>query len=177
MNENASRRFGPATIGLHWLSAVVVLTAFGFGVAAARGGGDYLWRIDVHQTVGAAVFALVVFRLAARLWGRRPGPDGELGPIERRVATGTEIGMYILLAGQPVLGWLAVNAAGLPPEIGGIVLRAPVSTDPELYTTLRDLHAVTGYTLIAVAAAHALAVLFHAVVRRDGVLGRMLPGR
>ncbi|MGW5309441.1 cytochrome b [Nocardia thailandica] len=177
VNDDASRRFGPASMLLHWLSVPVVLLAFGFGVAAARGGGDYTWRMDVHQAAGTAVFALVVARAAARLWGRGPGPDAALGPLERRVATLTEILMYALLAAQPVVGWLAACAAGLPPRIGAVTVRAPVPVDPALYATLRDVHAVTGYSLVAVAAAHVLAVLFHAVIRRDGVLARMVPGR
>lgn len=85
------------------------------------------------------------------------------------------LGLYALMIGLPLLGWLTLSAAGKPIPFFGLELPALIGADKKLAGDLKELHetlAVAGYWLIGL---HAAAALFHQYVRRDGTLQRMLP--
>jgi cytochrome b561 len=50
-----------------------------------------------------------------------------------------------------------------------------VPRDPDLFAALRTVHKILSRLLIAVVALHIGAVIYHDVLRRDGVLRRMWP--
>ena len=83
-----------------------------------------------------------------------------------------------MLFAQPLVGWGMSSAAGYP-----IVLFGPVHLFPILphsvmiYAALRKTHTVIAYLFILAFLAHFGAVLFHTLIVRDGLLGRMLPWR
>ncbi len=98
-----------------------------------------------------------------------------LGPRMRRFARLGQGALYALLLAVPVLGWLAGQAAAGPvPTTLFLVIPVPHVLDPNpaLYAWLRPVHQFAAYTLIALAAAHALLALKH---HREGlpVLARM----
>lgn len=173
-----SGRFDLLARVLHWLMVVLVVAALLLGVSMVRSPDKYETLLALHKSVGIGVLVLGVLRIANRLLRRGPGPLATLGPVERVFAVGSEILMYGLFLAQPVLGWVLASAAGMEVRVLDLVtLPALVDPNPELYTDLRDLHTVLAYVLLAVFTAHVCAIVFHALVLRDGLLDRMLFGR
>ncbi|WP_433664907.1 cytochrome b [Nocardia sp. CA-128927] len=171
-------RFDALTRVVHWLMAALVVTALIAGAGMVHWWGETMALRTLHMTVGVGVLAFAVVRVVNRLLRRGPGAFARLGPIERWVATGSEILMYALLLAQPLIGWAMVSASGGEVRLaGGIELPALVSTDWQLYERLRSLHTYFGYALLVVFTAHICAIAFHALVLRDGLLSRMLFGR
>jgi cytochrome b561 len=161
---------------LHWITAVLLLILIGLGVSMTRWIPDdqkirvYSW----HEWVGITVFALTAIRLMWRLTHRAPPID--VPAWEKLVAGAVYVAMYLILIAQPIVGWLMSTAFGFPVVYLGLIpVPAPVSEDRELAERLQGVHETLAYLLAALFIAHVTGVLYHHLVRRDGVLSRMLP--
>lgn len=76
----------------------------------------------------------------------------------------------------PLSGWLAVNSAGRPVKLLGLVyLPSLVAKDQALHERIDSLHVALAWVLAAVVVVHVLAALKHHFIDRDDVLVRMLP--
>jgi cytochrome b561 len=171
-------RLPAPTIMLHWLSALAVAVAF--AVAWTRAilddPGPRAALLSVHPCVGLVVLALLLARVGARLATLRDWPASPLPRVMRRVATATHLALYALLLAQPLLGWALANAHGHDVRLPGLSpFPKLVATDPDLADTLDSWHAGLAWVLAGAIAMHALAALYHHFLRRDDVLGAMLP--
>jgi cytochrome b561 len=161
---------------LHWITAVLLLILFGLGVSMTRWVPDeqkirvYSW----HEWVGLTVFALT----AVRLWWRlgHPPPPIDVSKWERVAAGAVYAAMYLILFAQPIVGWLMSTAIGFPVVYLGLIpLPAPVPEDRDLAERLDVVHVSLAIALAGLFAAHLAGVLYHHLIRRDGILSRMIP--
>jgi len=163
---------------LHWITASLLVLSFGLGLSMTRFIGDDL-KIRVygwHEWVGVTIFAATIARLVWRL-GHRP-PPLDVPWVERVGAGSVYVAMYVVLLAQPIVGWLMSTAFGFPVVYLGLVpLPQIVEVDRDLAARLQQIHFALAMTLVALFAAHIAGVLYHHLIRQDGVLGRMLPGR
>lgn len=175
--ENGDRYDG-VTIGFHWLTALLVVVLFGTAWAWNNAPRTLHLRQPLetlHVSLGIAFAAVIVARLAWRLVGRRrlPGIEPGIAGLLSRAVHG---GLYLLLAVQVALGfglrWLQGEAFAF---FGLFTMPPLMSPDRRLAHMLEDLHNLAGWTIVIVAGGHAAAALVHHFVRRDAVLGRMLP--
>jgi cytochrome b561 len=154
----------------------LLLVLFGLGVSMTRWVPDerkvqvYSW----HEWAGITVFALTAVRLWWRL--RHPPPPIDVPQWEKVVAGAVYVAIYLVLIGQPVVGWLMSTAFGFPVVYLGVLpLPAPVSEDRALAERLQGVHDLLALTLLLLFALHLGGVLYHHLIRRDAVLSRMLP--
>lgn len=172
------RRYPALSIGLHWLSALAVATAF--AVAWSRAALDEpqprALLMAVHQGAGLLVMALLLVRIGARLASFRGMPKAPLPRLMRLTAFATHLALYALLLAMPLLGWALTNAHGHDVRFPGLpVFPAMVEADTDLAETLESWHVGLAWVLGGLIVAHAGAALFHHFVRKDGVLRSMLP--
>ncbi|MFF3291267.1 cytochrome b [Streptomyces sp. NPDC003023] len=158
---------------LHWVMAVAIVSMLFIGAAMVASLGDYRLLLSVHKPLGVAVLALAVIRLVNRFTHRAPPHPPSMSRVERWSATASESLMYGLMVAQPLIGWAMVSASDTPLVVGGVRLPAIAPADPALFAALREAHLVFGYALFLLFTLHMLAVLFHVLVLRDGLLGRM----
>ncbi len=163
---------------LHWLTAILLVGSFALGISMTRFVGDdqklrvYGW----HEWVGVTIFAVTLARLVWRLVHRPP--PLELPWIERVGARSVYAAMYVVLLVQPIVGWVMSTAFGFPVVYLGLVpLPQIVEADRELAERLQPIHFSLAMVLVALFAAHMGGVLFHHLIRQDGILQRMLPGQ
>ncbi|WP_431970633.1 cytochrome b [Nocardia sp. bgisy134] len=172
--DTGATRFGLPGRILHWTMAVLIITMIGIGAAMVGYLGHYGTLLTWHKTLGVAILALAVVRIAYRIRHRPPPQIETMARPERLVAAGSEILMYALFLLQPIVGWAVVSASGIPIHIlGGFRIPAIAPTDPELYAALRTVHGLLAYALLLALTAHVCAVIFHAAVLRDNLLHRM----
>ena len=164
--------------GLHWLAALLVAMLFGVGLYMTRLEFSD-WKVRVyawHEWTGLVVFVLTGVRLA---W-RRFHPAPPLPPsawIEQAAASATHAILYALMFVLPILGFLGTNAFGFKVVWFGLVeLPDPIGKNEALGRVLLATHAWLAYAMMALAAIHIGAALYHHFGRRDGILRRMLPG-
>jgi cytochrome b561 len=168
----AARRFHWWTFGLLAVQIPVGLFMVRYGAAtdfAEPTGKLY----DGHKVLGLVILLLVAARLIYRLVRGAPAAEPTLKPWERIVSHATHWAIYALLIIVPLLGWLAISYYG-PFAPFGIPLPALAAQDDARATQVFFLHMVAAYVLIVLLAMHVGAALQHYLIKRDGVLRRML---
>jgi cytochrome b561 len=171
-------RCGPLTIGLHWLMVLqlsAVYACINLTNLFPNGSDPQVALESWHFMLGLSVLALVLIRIAARLSSPTPALMPGTPAWQHRVAGLTHLALYALLLGMPVLGWLALAAAGKPVPFFGAELPPLIGKSAPLASSLKRVHetvGVIGYYLIGV---HVAAALYHHYVVRDGTIMRMLP--
>jgi cytochrome b561 len=163
---------------LHWLTAAMVLTMLGIGVAMVASLGDYHRLVSIHRPLGIAILIVVAIRFVNRQFSTLPPFPAGMSSQERFVAHASEVLLYTLLFLLPLTGWGMLSAARFP-----IVLYGPLHLPPilphsvMLYAFLRRTHTVLAYLLFLAFIAHLAAILFHTLVVRDRLFSRMAPWR
>ena len=168
-------RHDPATIALHWISALLVIALWTIGQTVDVFPNGPL-RIDyrsVHIVLGVTLGALLLVRLGWRLTRRETLPPIDHGLL-LAIARITHWLLYALLIAAVVLGIANVWVRG---DVILNLFQVP-PYDPG-NRTLRQLvggwHALAANAVLIVAGVHAAAALFHHYVLRDATLRRMLP--
>lgn len=173
-------RYNRLSILLHWLTALLFVAVYAtieLREIFPKGSVPREAMKSAHFMLGLSIFALAWLRVAGRLvW---PAPRVEPPPArwQRFLAGATHIGLYLLMFGMPLAGWLILSAEGKPIPYFGLTLPPLVGPNEVLAERVEELHELggtIGYFLIGL---HTLAALVHHYLLRDFVLARMLPAR
>jgi cytochrome b561 len=172
-------RYGKPAVLLHWLMAILIITAFALGVIMTDIAGvtpTKLKYFSWHKWLGVTVLGLAALRLLWRLTHRLPAYLDTM-PVWQQKAAGALHGLlYVLMFAVPLSGYFYSLAAGVPVVYLGILpLPVLIEPNPELKPLLKILHYSLNMTLLAAVCLHVLAVLKHHFIDRDGVFKRMLP--
>jgi cytochrome b561 len=160
----------------HWLTAALVLTILGIGVAMVASLADYHRLVSIHRPLGILILIVVVIRFFNRRYSTLPPFPATMSPQERTIASGSEVFLYALLILQPLVGWGMLSAASYPITLYGSIHLFPILPHSVmLYAVFRKTHTVLAYVLFLMFLAHFGAVLFHSWVLRDGTFSRMAP--
>ncbi|MFM0195170.1 cytochrome b [Paraburkholderia strydomiana] len=172
-------RYHGAAIALHWLIAVLIVGGFYLGWIMTDIPGftpTKLKYFSWHKWIGVTVLMLAVARVLWRATHRAPALDSATPAWQKAAAHAVHGLLYLLMLAIPVSGYLYSSAAGIQVVYLGIVpLPTFIGPDQALKATLRTVHVLLNYTLLALVAMHVLAALKHQFVDRDGLLARMIP--
>jgi cytochrome b561 len=174
------QRYTTVAIVLHWLIAAAVAFQVYWGwtmQSLPKGAGTV--RVDafnLHKSVGIAVLLLMVARLVWRLTHRPPALPASVPEWQHRAAALNHGLLYVLAIAQPLTGLLGSAYSGFPIRFFGIRLPSLVQKSEAAKELLSELHLWLSWLLVALIALHVAAALKHALVDRDGLLRRMLPG-
>lgn len=176
--STSANRYSLRSILLHWITVIAIFAAVGLGLRLEHppeGWGDTLYRL--HWSFGMTVLFLVVLRVINRLKTPPPAPYAGLTPMERKLSVSVHHLLYVLMVVVPVLGWLGKSAYGGPITIFGLFdMPALLSPNEDTAKRLLGLHKIAVKVLMLTIALHIAGALNHALIKRDGVLRRMLPG-
>ena len=171
-------RYGTVAQLFHWLTAGLVLAAF---LVAEGGPPSRVYgeanaaALQLHESLGLAVFALVVGRLIWRLFDRHPqspAMPGWMG-ISSKATHRALYGLLIAVPGTAILGaWFD----GHPITVHGLGSVGPFFATSDLGASLAGIHGTLGDLMMWLAGLHATAALYHHFFLRDRVLKTMLPG-
>ena len=171
-------RYDSFAITLHWLTALLVLTQF--GLAELWGFAPRPTRhlmIVAHMSFGILLTLVLIVRIAWRLTPGHQVRAATAGWVELASKT-VQYVLYGLLAAQAVLGFVLRWSGNEAMSFFGLPIPPPFAPfSKPAHHLVGEAHNWIGWTIIILAAGHALAALFHHFVLRDDVLWRMLPGR
>ncbi|WP_269584004.1 cytochrome b [Roseibium sp. Sym1] len=174
---NAVERYSLIARSIHWLTALMVLTMVPAGLVMIRieGGALQNQLFDFHRSVGIVLMLLTVLRLAYRLT-HPPAPLPDSMPHWQKLAAkATHVFLYGFLLVNPFLGWVATSAYGAKISVFGLyTMPALIAKDRALSEQLFQVHLALGLLFTAAVLLHIAAALYHGLVRRDGVLSRMI---
>lgn len=179
-------RYTRTAIVLHWLVALGILVNL-FLVWTVDYAPDDRQRamIDLHKSIGITVFGLALLRVLWRYSHRPPELPQGFARWEHVLSHSAHVGLYIVMIGLPVTGWLHDSgwkaAAEHPlllfqsipfPRAGWIMTMEPVAREHahKLYGSIHELLGTVLYVLLGL---HLAGALKHQFIDRQPVLGRM----
>lgn len=173
------QRYHPALVALHWLMALMILLSLVAGTLLLANlppdSPDKVSGLAGHMTIGIAIGVLLLIRLAVRLSTSHP-PDATTGnALLDRIGRWTHWTFYLLVAGMVISGLgMAFGADLFSIVYGGAAETLP----PELQELPPRIgHGIISKALIALIALHVAAALYHQIILKDRLLGRMWFGR
>lgn len=173
------RRYTAPARAMHWLVVLILAVSIPVGLwMVYLEPADEAFKLrlyNIHESLGVTVFVVVVLRLIyRRLVPPPPLPEGT--PALIHLAAGvTHMALYALLLIQPVLGFLGTNAWGFPFRWFGLFgVPSPIGRQETLAPILSALHWWGAAALILLVGGHLTGVAYHMLIRRDGLLRRML---
>jgi cytochrome b561 len=171
-------RYTPTAISLHWVMALMILSAFALGLymTELQLSPTKLKLYSWHKWLGVTIFLVAIARLLWRITHAVPRvPDSTPG-WQRAAAAFTHWVIYALLIAIPISGWLMSSASGFQVVYFGMLpLPDLLHKDKALAEQLKVVHETLNYTLMALLVLHVGAALKHHLLDRDEVLHRMLP--
>ena len=181
MSLKNTDRWGTTSQLLHWTIAVLILSigAVGLVMGELPRSPKWFWVYTLHKSLGLTVLALVLVRIAWRLYAGAPPPVEGTPRWQARLASLTHGAIYVLILAMPLSGWLYDSASGLRPFRWFGLAEVPKLSPPHeaLADAMHETHELLFWVLIALVIGHAGAALYHHFVRRDATLARMLPRR
>jgi cytochrome b561 len=178
MASEMTAGYSPAQRGLHWATAVVVFLLLPVGVLMTNlGQGGFTNALyEMHKSVGILALVIVLFRLGVRLLRGAPPPEPSLTPWERTVSEIVHKALYGLVLVMPLLGYAGTAMCCAPVKLFWLVpIPIPLSGSEATVKLIFTLHELGGWILAGLVAMHVAGAFWHLIVRRDGVMARMLP--
>lgn len=176
--KNNSATWGSLSIGLHWLTLILILglVLVGLIMTELPNGPQKIQIYALHKSTGLTVLGLTAIRLLWRLFSKTPEVLANTPAWQVLVAKSTHAALYLLLFAMPISGWLYNSAAGFPLKYFGLFkLPKLAGYDPELKQLALDIHETLFYMLALLILLHAAAALKHHYQDKDNTLTRMLP--
>ncbi|MEW2913356.1 cytochrome b/b6 domain-containing protein [Leisingera sp. JC11] len=191
---NTFSSYGSVAKGFHWLTALLIFSAFPLGYFANGlaheiqspgfdGSQAVIERatllFSMHKTIGVAVFFTALLRI---LWALSQPKPGLLHPGRKAEALAAEMVHWLLygsLVAVPLTGWIHHAATtGFAPIWWPFGQSLPfVPKSDHVAGFFGGLHWLLVWTLAAALGLHIAGALKHHAVDRDSTLRRMLPGR
>jgi len=94
---------------------------------------------------------------------------------ERWSATAVHLGLYAVMIGLPVTGFLAATSLTVPVPVFGLFELPPMATSPRLHEAGEEAHEFLVGLAVFLIFFHVIGTVWHIVIRRDGIAGRMIP--
>lgn len=161
---------------IHWLSALTVFSLFGLG----------FWMVDLtyysewykiaphwHKSIGLILFALTLFRIIWKILTKAPKIEGQTW--EKTAAEIAHGLLYVLLFATFISGYMISTADGRGIEIFNLFTLPGLGSIIENQEDIAgEVHFYLTYSLIGLAALHAMAALKHHFVNKDNTLKKMV---
>lgn len=171
------KRFTAPQRLLHWLMAICILSMLFIGVGmVSTVTARYLTLVQIHKPLGIAILVLALIRLSFRFVFRAPALPADMPGPMRLAAELSQYVLYALMIGMPLIGWGMLSAASYPVVLfGSVHLPSILPVSPSLHTLLWRAHYYLAFAFFVTILMHIAAILFHKLVRNDGVFEAMAP--
>lgn len=182
--QNTATSFGSVTRTLHWLTALLILTAIPLGLIANQLPADAasmatkVQLFSIHKTLGLAAFLIGLARILWALTQRHPAPLHPNRRAELSLAAAIHWLLYISLVAVPLTGWIHHAAvSGFAPILWPFGQDLPFIAKSETTAAIfGGAHWVFTKLLAASILLHIAGALKHHFIDKDATLRRMLAG-
>jgi cytochrome b561 len=160
---------------LHWLMAICILSMLFIGVGmVSTVAPKYLTLVQIHKPLGIAILVLALIRLTLRIVYGAPALPVDLPEPMKLAANLSQYIFYALMIAMPLIGWAMLSAASYPVVLfGSVHLPSILPLSPSLHTLLWHAHYYLAFAFFALILMHVAAILFHKLIRNDGVFETM----
>lgn len=183
--RNTDRHYGTVAKSFHWLTALLIFSAFGlgyYGDNAPKQTEAEIARValvfSIHKTVGIAAFFVALARILWAFSNPKPGLMHPERRLENLAAQVVHWMLYVSLVLVPLSGWMHHAATeGFAPILWPLGQNLPLI--PKSFAVAEFFgawHLVFTKVLLASLILHVLGALKHHVIDKDATLRRMLSG-
>ena len=135
----------------------------------------YVTAPFLHKSFGLTLLFIMLLRVLWIIRNQTPEPILSHTGFERAAARIAHLGLYVLLFGTMISGYLISTADGRPISVfGWFEVPAAISGLPRQEDIAGAFHYYLAFSVMALAALHALAALKHHFMDKDRTLRRML---
>lgn len=180
-HEADTQRYDRILVLLHWLLALALIGQLVLGLwmvdlpkepPGYRGG----W-FNVHKSIGLVIAVFIVWRLGWRISHPVPAAVAASGTRQHIVSKLNHGLMYVCMVAMPLSGFIGSNFSQYPIKFFGNTLPRLFEPQPDMKALLSEVHELFAFLFMALIALHLAAVVWHVLVKRDGLLQRMSWGR
>ncbi|MEM6638114.1 MAG: cytochrome b [Pseudomonadota bacterium] len=179
---NSEQGYGTLTKLLHWCIVILfamqfvggnIMTSIGFNSSfAGISTNDYY---NWHKSLGLVALFVAVMRIINRQLGRLPPWAPSLSKGEKTFIHRLEQVFYLAMFVMPVTGWFYVMWGNYGVNFFGVwEMPRPLPRDDTLRDIAKWAHIGAAWILLAAMVGHIGLVLHHQLVKKDGLLKRML---
>ena len=181
-----TQSYSPVSKTLHWLTALLIFSAFPLGVLANDAPfatsdeiATKALLFSLHKTIGVMAFFTALIRI---LWAMTQTPPPDLHPDRRLETFAAHLVhwlLYISMLLVPLTGWINHAAStGYAPIWWPFGQTLPLVPKSETVSALFSAgHWVFTKILLVTVALHIAGALKHVFIDHDDTLRRMLPGK
>lgn len=177
MIKDSLNGFGLVSILIHWVSAALVLAAFGLGiyiVDLTYYDPGYHTLPALHISLGLILFILMVVRVVWRMVNATP-EYLPAKPAQIAAAKLVKVALYISIFLAIVSGYLITTAEGQAASLFDVIyFPALVELSPANVDLAGEIHKYLAWSIIGLVSVHTFGALFHHFAMRDATFTRML---
>ena len=166
---------------LHWLTVLglIVMIWTGFWIQGLDAADPLKATLrGLHRSPGLTIALITLLRVLYRVNNPPPPLPAQMPLWQAEIARTIQWVFYAMMIAMPLIGWGYVNTLGQTVHVWWLFnLPAIAGTDKETLQLLDLAHEYGSYLFIILAVAHLGGALYHGLVKQDGVLSAMLPGR
>lgn len=181
MVRNTEASWGWLARAFHWGTGALILGMFAYGLWMTEfpAREDRAYHYAIHASIGISLLSLMVARLIWRALNPTPQPPASSARWEITAARLGHIGLYVAVFATLIAGWFLAGSGRrtLDYALFGIVpMPNMLGTGSPYHKPLEEAHMLFAYAMMALVVVHVAAAIWHARVKRDGVLSRMTTG-
>ncbi|MEE7447222.1 cytochrome b [Methylobacterium radiotolerans] len=169
-------RYHPVSQALHWLNAALVLAVLPLAWVAislpptpAKGSVFVL-----HKSVGLTILAIVVLRIVWRMIRPAP-PDPQAPRLLTLIGRINHYLLYAIFLIMPISGYLLSALSGRDTPYFWLFTIPGLPKDDATQKVFESIHVFGQWLVYALVLLHIAGTAWHLIIRRDGLLERMLP--
>lgn len=184
-----ARRYTSGARWFHWITALLIFIIVPLGWIFAEfkraKGNQNLFEApfpgspadyaSLHKTLGLIVLAIVAARIVYRLFHRPPPLPGRLPAVEKGLAHAAHWLLYLVLLVMPISGYIMSSAGNHPIKIFWLFDFPKLPIPKEQGEIADSIHIYAQFAVYALVILHVAGVAVSLFLRRDNILGRMLP--
>lgn len=164
----------------HWAIALLVIGNLAGGLTADALGEESRLAgqiMDLHQTTGLLILALVLARLVTRLRARVPAPLASWPEWTRKLSVVGHWALYAMILVMPISGYMMVSGHGNVVDFYGLFEFPNLLGKSETIEAIgHEIHEILAWILILTVIGHAGFALKHHFIDKDETLRRMTRG-
>lgn len=163
---------------LHWITALGIFTVIpiawyinSLDKGAPSRGNWYM----LHKSIGITILALTLIRLLTRAIHPPPPLPAGLPDLEKRLTQIWHFLLYFILLAMPLSGYLGNSTSGRSLVwFGWFTVPNLLSANRAFSHLAYQFHSLLAYLAYLLIAGHVLAAAYHAIIRRDGIVSRII---
>ena len=176
MSRDTRQRYGTISRVLHWTMAVLVVWQVLKLFDRINDGQHWVGQnlVSWHISIGTLIAVLIVLRIAWALRNLHNRPPAPPPPTLGLLARAGHVALYVGLVLMPLTGISIMVGNGYGLEAFGLQVVPAGAGIPWLADFGGVVHSPLAWLVVLLVIGHVVMALWHGVVRKDGVLQRML---